>query len=190
MIPFLALVRKDLRLFFNDRRAVVVGLVVPIALASFFGYIFGGQRGKNRDQPNAGMAIDQDRSAIRVASSRNWRRQESRCEAIHYGRRPRTVRKGKATVAIVVPKDFGIEADMLFLRRQEAGDLFTVRSFALHRTGHGAGNPEPCCMQAVSRKCSPVRVVARLPKKPAPRLKKTTRCGPQKEDAERSTKQR
>ena len=28
MIPFLALVRKDLKLFFNDRKAVVVGLLV------------------------------------------------------------------------------------------------------------------------------------------------------------------
>ena len=37
MIPFMALVRKDLRLFFNDRKAVVVGLVAPIILASFFG---------------------------------------------------------------------------------------------------------------------------------------------------------
>ena len=43
MIPFLALVRKDLRLFFNDRKAVVVGLLVPIVLASFFGYLFGGR---------------------------------------------------------------------------------------------------------------------------------------------------
>ena len=46
MIPFLALVRKDLRLFFGDRRAVVVGLIVPIVLASFFGYLFGGQGGQ------------------------------------------------------------------------------------------------------------------------------------------------
>ena len=35
MIPFLALVRKDLKLFFNDRKAVIVGLLVPIVLASF-----------------------------------------------------------------------------------------------------------------------------------------------------------
>ena len=47
MIPFLALVRKDLRLFFQDRRAVIVGLVVPIVCGSFFGYLFGGQRGKS-----------------------------------------------------------------------------------------------------------------------------------------------
>jgi ABC-2 type transport system permease protein len=38
MIPFLALVRKDLKLFFNDRRAVIVSMLVPIVLASFFGY--------------------------------------------------------------------------------------------------------------------------------------------------------
>jgi len=64
MIPFLALVRKDLRLFFNDRRAVVVGLLVPIVLASFFGYIFGGQGGKTETSRMQVLAIDQDGSAI------------------------------------------------------------------------------------------------------------------------------
>ena len=30
MIQFLALVRKDLKLFFTDRRALMAGLVVPL----------------------------------------------------------------------------------------------------------------------------------------------------------------
>ncbi len=45
LIPFLALMRKDLRLFFADRRAVMMSVVAPIAIASFFGYIFGGGAG-------------------------------------------------------------------------------------------------------------------------------------------------
>ena len=36
---FWALVRKDLRMFFSDRRAVIVGLLVPIICGSFFGYV-------------------------------------------------------------------------------------------------------------------------------------------------------
>jgi hypothetical protein len=45
MIPFLALVRKDLKLFFSDRKAVVIGLLVPIVCGTFLGYLFGGQGG-------------------------------------------------------------------------------------------------------------------------------------------------
>ena len=64
MIPFLALVRKDLRLFFGDRRAVVVGLIVPILLASFFGYLFGGQGGQQETSRMPVLVIDGDGSAI------------------------------------------------------------------------------------------------------------------------------
>jgi len=64
MIPFLALVRKDLRLFFGDRRAVVVGLIVPIVLASFFGYLFGGQGGQQETSRMPVLVIDQDASSI------------------------------------------------------------------------------------------------------------------------------
>jgi len=39
---FQALVRRDLRLFFQDKRAVTMSFVAPIAIASFFGYIFSG----------------------------------------------------------------------------------------------------------------------------------------------------
>jgi len=111
MIPFLALVRKDLRLFFNDRRAVVVGLVVPIALASFFGYIFGGQRGKTETSRMQVLAIDQDRSAISrgiIAQLGDDKNLDVKPSTMDDARE--LVRKGKATVAIVVPKDFGIEA--------------------------------------------------------------------------------
>jgi ABC-2 type transport system permease protein len=64
MITFLALVKKDLRLFFQDRRAVVVGLVVPIVCGSFFGYLFGGQRGKSEPSKMAVLFVDEDQSAI------------------------------------------------------------------------------------------------------------------------------
>ena len=34
-IPFVAMVRKDLQLFFSDRRSVIVSFVVPIAPGGF-----------------------------------------------------------------------------------------------------------------------------------------------------------
>ena len=42
MRPILAMIRKDLQLFLTDRRAVIMGLVAPVAIASFFGSIFSG----------------------------------------------------------------------------------------------------------------------------------------------------
>ena len=48
LIPLLAMVRKDLQLFFSDRRSVIVSFVVPIAIASFFGSIFSGPRNEQR----------------------------------------------------------------------------------------------------------------------------------------------
>ena len=111
MIPFLALVRKDLKLFFNDRRAVIVSILVPIVLASFFGYLFGGQGGNAETSKVPVLVIDQDGSDIsrglitQLGSDKNLDVRPSTLEA---GRE--AVRKGKATAAIVIPKDFGRDA--------------------------------------------------------------------------------
>jgi ABC-2 type transport system permease protein len=59
-----ALVRKDLRIFFSDRRAVIMSFVAPIAIASFFGYIFGGLGGKTETSRIPVLVVDQDRSPI------------------------------------------------------------------------------------------------------------------------------
>src|SRR6202140_5789379 len=111
MIPFLALGRKDLQLFFNDRKAVIVGLLVPIVLASFFGYMFGGQSGKAETSKVLVLGIDQDGSEIsrglitQLGSDKNLDVKPSTLDAAR-----EAVRKGKATAAIVIPKDFGTDA--------------------------------------------------------------------------------
>ena len=111
MIPFLALVRKDLRLFFSDRKAVLIGLLVPIVLASFFGYLFGGQKGSPETSRVPVLIIDQDGSdisraiAAQLGTDKNLDVKPSTLDAARAA-----VRKGKATAAIVVPKDFGTNA--------------------------------------------------------------------------------
>src|ERR1700731_866640 len=111
MIPFLALVRKDLKLFFNDRKSVIVGLVVPIVLASFFGYLFGGQRGNAETSKVPVLIIDQDGSDIsrglitQLAGDKTLDVKPS-----EFGAAREAVRKGKATAAIIIPKDFGNNA--------------------------------------------------------------------------------
>jgi ABC-2 type transport system permease protein len=111
MIPFLALVRKDLRLFFSDRKAVIIGLVVPIVLPSFFGYMFGGQGGDRETSKLAVLAIDQDGSDVSrslVTSLASDKSLDVKPSTLDGARE--AVRKGKATAAIVIPKDFGRDA--------------------------------------------------------------------------------
>src|SRR6266404_1139161 len=123
MIPFLALVRKDLKLFFNDRKAVVVGLLVPIVLASFFGYIFGGQSGNTETSKVPVLVIDQDGSEVsralitQLGSDKNLDVKPSTLEAAR-----EAVRKGKATVAIVIPKDFGKDAGRALFTGANTGE--------------------------------------------------------------------
>ena len=55
LIPFVAMVRKDLQLFFSDRRSVIISFVVPIAIGSFFGAVFG-SGGQNREPFAVGLS--------------------------------------------------------------------------------------------------------------------------------------
>lgn len=116
MVTFWALVRKDLRLFFSDRRAVVVGLLVPILCGSFFGYLFGGQGGKTETSRMPVLFIDQDASVISrelLARLNDEKNLDVRPSTLDGARA--AVRKGKATAAIVIPKDFGADAGHAFL---------------------------------------------------------------------------
>ncbi len=111
MISFWALVRKDLQLFFSDRRAVIVGFVVPIVCGSFFGYLFGGQSGATEPSRMPVLFIDQDTSTIsrellaRLSADKNLAVKPSTLDEARTA-----VRKGRATAAVVIPKDFGADA--------------------------------------------------------------------------------
>src|SRR5579864_5656989 len=62
--PLRAMIRKDLLLFFSDRRSVIVSFVVPIAIASFFGAIFAAPSGDREPAKISIAMIDLDESAI------------------------------------------------------------------------------------------------------------------------------
>ena len=108
LIPLLAMVRKDLQLFFSDRRSVIVSFVVPIAIASFFGAVFSGG-GQDREPARIAIAIvDQDGSAISRAivagadADKNLKVAKSTEEDARA-----TVKKGDTAVAVIIPKGFG-----------------------------------------------------------------------------------
>jgi len=115
LTPFLALVRKDLKLFFGDRRALLMTVAAPILIASFFGYIFGGRSGQTETSRIPVFTADQDGSAIsreivsRLSTDKFLEVKPSTLEQAR-----EAVRKGNATVAFVIPKDFGADAGRAF----------------------------------------------------------------------------
>jgi ABC-2 type transport system permease protein len=114
MIPLLAMIRKDLLLFFSDRRSVIVSFAVPIAIASFFGSIFNGPR-TGEPAKIAVMVIDQDGTAISKAivagtsADRNLKVTVTDADAARA-----SVRRGKTAVAVIIPKGFGDAAGAAF----------------------------------------------------------------------------
>jgi ABC-2 type transport system permease protein len=153
MIPFLALVRKDLKLFFNNRRAVIVGLVVPILLASFFGYLFGGQGGNAETSKVSVLVIDQDGSDIsrglmvQLSGDKNLDVKASTLDAAR-----EAVRKGKATAAIVIPKDFGKDAGHALFTGEKKPELSVLYDPSHHvELGMVKGILSGAVMQSVSK---------------------------------------
>src|ERR1035438_6017505 len=61
---FQALVGRDLRLFFMDKRAVTMSFAAPILIGSFFGYIFGGVSSDSPPSKIAVAVVNQDNSEV------------------------------------------------------------------------------------------------------------------------------
>ena len=115
VIPLLAMVRKDLQLFFSDKRSVIVSFVVPIAIASFFGAVFSGG-GQNREPARIAIAIvDQDGSAISKAIVAGAETDKNLKVARPTADEAReAVKKGGTAVAVVIPKGFGEASGQAF----------------------------------------------------------------------------
>jgi len=128
MAAFIALVRKDLQLFFGDRRAVILSFAIPIAIASFFGSIFRGSSGDNEPAKIPVMIIDQDGSAVSkeiVAGMQRDKAVAITTTTLDAARA--SVQSGKTAVAVVIPSGFGEAAGRAFFTRAvkpEVGMLF------------------------------------------------------------------
>jgi ABC-2 type transport system permease protein len=124
LTPLRAMVRKDLQLFFSDRRSVIVSFLVPIAIASFFGSIFSGPSRNAEPARVAVIVVDQDGSAISKAilsgaqSDRNLKVTTADADAARA-----TVRAGTSSVAVIIPAGFGEAAGSAFFGNGEKPEL-------------------------------------------------------------------
>jgi ABC-2 type transport system permease protein len=122
LTPLRAMVRKDLRLFITDRRAVIMSFVAPIAIASFFGSIFSGS---DSERARVTVAIvDADRStiskAIVAAATADSNLQVTTPSAAEARA---SVREGDITVGVLVPAGFGDRSAAAFFSGQEKPEL-------------------------------------------------------------------
>lgn len=108
MTPFFALVRKDLRIFCADRKALIMYMAVPIVIGSFFGYIMGGQSQNSSSGKMTVLLADQDNSAVsRAIAARMAEEPSLSVQNAQAAAAREAVRKGKASAAFVIPAGFG-----------------------------------------------------------------------------------
>lgn len=125
---FRALVRKDILLFFVDRRALLMSFALPIAIGSFFGYVLGGAGNQQNNTKIPVLAVDQDGSAIsREIVKRLGDEKALDVKPSNPDDARAAVRKGKATVAVIIPPNFGHDAGLAFFgpdRKPQIGVLY------------------------------------------------------------------
>jgi ABC-2 type transport system permease protein len=118
-----ALVRKDLQIFLTDRRAVVLTLAIPIAIASFFGSLFSGPGDQERARV-AVAVVDQDESGV----SKRLLAALGADTALAVSQPPIAnaragVQGGRLAVAVVIPAGFGAASVRAFLSQGEKAEL-------------------------------------------------------------------
>lgn len=117
LTPLLAIVRKDLQLFFTDRRAVILTFAVPIAIASFMGAVLPGA-GRQSQRARVTVAIaDEDASTISQSIVAGVKKDDSLSVTMTTAADARErVRKGDTSVALIIPSGFGAGAGRSFFR--------------------------------------------------------------------------
>jgi len=107
---FFALVRKDLRLFFTDKRSLMMSFAAPIAIASFFGFVLGGPTDRKASRIPVWI-VDQDQSGLSKKITdqlANDSGLELRSGDLALARAE--VQSGKARVAVIISSGFGERA--------------------------------------------------------------------------------
>jgi ABC-2 type transport system permease protein len=114
-----ALIRKDITLYFSNRRALWVTLAAPILIAAFFGSVMGGAPKKATRVPVA--VVDLDGSAVTKDVVARMQADESfDLRVVDEPAAVAQVREGKVRAAAVFPKGFGDAAPKALFRPNAA----------------------------------------------------------------------
>lgn len=109
MNAFIALVRKDLLLYFSNRRSVIMAIVAPILIAAFFGSLFGGNDSKPANIPVGVTDLDKSEVSTKIVAALRADTALAISEATEADAAAQ-VKAGKLRAAIVLPAGFGANA--------------------------------------------------------------------------------
>jgi ABC-2 type transport system permease protein len=104
-----ALVRKDLVLYFADRRALIMSIVAPIVIAAFFGFLFGNSDSKPAHIEVAVTDLDRSEVSTQIVAALHADTTFTVTDADE-ARAAALVKAGKLPAAIVFPAGFGEQA--------------------------------------------------------------------------------
>jgi ABC-2 type transport system permease protein len=135
LTAFVALVRRDLRLFFMDQRAVTMSFAAPIVIASFFGYLFApvssGSGAASRIKV-AAINLDEGVFAPQVIAGLTADT-SLEVQSLGLADAREAVRVGKSAIAIVFPAGFSLQAGRAFFRGSNKPEIQL-----LYDPSHGA----------------------------------------------------
>jgi ABC-2 type transport system permease protein len=116
MHAFIALVRKDLVLYFSNRRALLVSIAAPILIAAFFGALF--DSGSSKRALRIPVAVvDHDESEISKKIVVGMKRDVSfDIQELGEPAALALVKQGKVRASLVLPKGFGEQAARALFR--------------------------------------------------------------------------
>ncbi|SFG84943.1 ABC-2 type transport system permease protein [Duganella sp. CF458] len=123
MTAIIAMIRKDLILYLNDKRALMLNLLMPIVLAAFFGSLFGGAGSGNNSKIEIGL-VQQDSSVIGRKVGDSLKRDASlTVKEMSLQEAQDKVRAGKLMVAVVIPAGFGDAAGQSLFQSGDKPEL-------------------------------------------------------------------
>jgi ABC-2 type transport system permease protein len=123
MTAIKAIVRKDLILFVSDRRSLLLTLLLPILLGTFFGYLFGGSGVADNAKIEVGLvAIDDSDIGQNIAAGLKADKSITIVE-LKLEEAQEQVRKGKLHAAIVIPAGFGAAAGAALFSAREKPEI-------------------------------------------------------------------
>ena len=127
MNALIALVKKDLVLYFSNRRALLVTLAAPIAIAAFFGSLFGGSGDKGPSRVPIAI-VDHDQSPIsqRIVADMSADKTFD-VQALDEAQAAEAVKRGKLRAVVILPHGFGEEAPAALFSAREKKPVIEIR---------------------------------------------------------------
>lgn len=123
MTPLFALIYKDIVLFFNDKRALAITLLMPILLAAFFGYLTGGSGKREPAKIDIGL-VQSDKHMISQKIFESLKADTNlNVHVLNDAEAQEQVRRGKLAVAVVLPSGFGEAAGLAFFNASKKPEL-------------------------------------------------------------------